>query len=321
MTKLTIRIVAAIIAVSMTFFGCASCEETTESKIERDFKFSVCYIDVGEGDASFIRLPDGKNILIDCGRADYKGNNIAKIKKVLDDNGVKTIDCFILTHEDEYHIGNVSAVAECYAVKTAYVPKVYDKSKHNALVSAISSLENIGADIKISAVYEELSGDNWRLLFLSPQPHDWFSGFYDRFNSADASDTDINNVSPIIYLECFGIRFLFAGDAESEPQCFALENAKLGLYGKDVRINGADFFMLPNHGSSDGICEEFWKYVDCKNAVISSGADNGYSHPSDTALSVLENACNDYVFYRTDTCGTICVKGDEKGYRVFIEAE
>lgn len=319
MTKL-MRGIAAIIAAAVTFCGCASCEESTE-ETEKVKEFSVCYIDVGDGDASFLQMPDGKNILIDCGRADYKGDNIAKIKKILEGNGVKTVDCFILTHEDDSHIGNVSAIAESYTVKTAYVPKIYDKSKHNALAAAVSSLENVGAEIKVSAVYEEISGENWRLSFLSPQPPDWSTGFYDRFNSADASDTDVNNVSPIIYLDCFGIRFLFTGDAESEAQSFVLENAKLGLYGKDVRINGAEFFTLPNHGSSDGVCEEFWKYVDCKNAIISSGADNGYSHPSNVALSTLENVCNDYALYRTDTCGTVCVKGNEKGYRVFTEAD
>ncbi len=321
MTKLMIRVIAAFLAVTTVFCGCSSCEEASEPEVKKDFKFSVYYIDVGEGDASFLKMPDGKNILIDCGRADYKGNNIANIKKVLDENEVKTIDCFILTHEDEYHIGNASAIAESYSVKTAYIPKIYDKSKHRAIDLATSALEKSGAEIKVSAIYEKLSGENWKLLFLSPQPPDWSSGFYDRFNLADASDTDINNVSPIIYLECFGIRFLFTGDAESEPQRFVLENDIIGLYKEEnVQIKGADFFTLPNHGSSDGVYEEFWEYVDCKNAIISSGADNGFSHPSDVALSALEKLCGDYELYRTDTCGTICVKGDGKDYQVFTEA-
>ena len=57
-----------IIAIIFVFF-LGSCED--EQIESPDFPyvqgFSVNYIDVENGDCIFIRFPDGKNLMIDCG--------------------------------------------------------------------------------------------------------------------------------------------------------------------------------------------------------------------------------------------------------------
>ena len=72
--------------------------------------FSVHYLDVGQGDAIFIRLPDGKNMLIDCGEKDLEGDNAQYIIEYLNEYSVQTIDYLILTHPDSDHVGNAEEI-------------------------------------------------------------------------------------------------------------------------------------------------------------------------------------------------------------------
>ena len=52
---------ALVLAVSLLFFaGCKEDEDQTDSSTYD--KLIVEYIDVGQGDATFIKLPDGKTI-------------------------------------------------------------------------------------------------------------------------------------------------------------------------------------------------------------------------------------------------------------------
>lgn len=325
--KRAVAIIAVLLAAALCFCSCSGSAESAEEKIDDESsetteEFSVSFIDVGEGDAVYISLPDGKNVLIDCGENDKEGKNFAKIKAVLRERKVKNIDCFILTHTDSDHVGNAVNVAENYSVKKVFIPEVADETLFPAFRRAVAALKNRGAETEISDMYDEIRGDGYFMLFLSPQPSDFFYSFYDELNLSSApSAEEINNVSPLIYFECLGTRFLFTGDAEQEPQKFVLENARLGLYGENVRLEEIDFFKVPHHGASDAVYKEFLTYINCKNAVISVGGDKVYAHPSDYALYALEECCENYNLYRTDTCGTVSVSGYKNGYRVFTEAD
>ena len=323
--KRAAAVLAAFIA-ALCFCSCSrgagDADKNGDGSSETTEEFSVDFIDVGEGDAVYISLPDGKNVLIDCGENDREGKNFAKIKSVFRERKVKAIDYFILTHTDSDHVGNAVNVAENYSVKRVFIPEIADETLFPAFKRAVAALENQGAETEISYMYDEIRGEDYFMLFLSPQPSDFSYSFYDELNLSSAPSAEaINNVSAVIYFECFGTRFLFTGDAEQEPQKFVLENARLGLYGNSVRLENIDFFKVPHHGASGAVYKEFWTYLNCKNAVISVGGDKIYAHPSDYALYALEDCCESYNLFRTDTCGTISVGGYKNGYRVFTEAD
>ena len=66
--------------------------------------FHVSFIDVGQGDATFIHTGiSNLNILIDTG-SEY---NYSKLKKYLTKEGVLKIDYLIITHDDLDHSGNI----------------------------------------------------------------------------------------------------------------------------------------------------------------------------------------------------------------------
>ncbi|MCQ2388005.1 MAG: MBL fold metallo-hydrolase, partial [Clostridia bacterium] len=87
--------------------------------------FSVTYINVGMGDATFINFGDGKNMLIDVGSdTDFAYNNLTN---TLDYFGVDKIDYLILTHPDSEHIGNAKKILNNYLVDKLYLSNVSDE--------------------------------------------------------------------------------------------------------------------------------------------------------------------------------------------------
>ena len=90
----------------------ASLEVINESKLK------VHYIDVGQGDATFIFLPDGTTMLIDAGTESASDDMV----KYIEDLGVTQIDYFVLTHSDSDHSGGADEVLEAFEIKKIYRP-------------------------------------------------------------------------------------------------------------------------------------------------------------------------------------------------------
>lgn len=80
--------------------------------------FEVCYLDVGQGNCSFVRLPDGKTMIIDGGTSMYG----EKIVKFLYEREIEQIDYMIATHADSDHISGLVDVLDNFEVKTILRP-------------------------------------------------------------------------------------------------------------------------------------------------------------------------------------------------------
>lgn len=80
--------------------------------------YYVSYIDVGQGNSSFVKLPDGKTLLIDGGDKEF-GETVAEF---LSDRNITQIDYMIATHADSDHIGGLNYVLENFEIKQIYRP-------------------------------------------------------------------------------------------------------------------------------------------------------------------------------------------------------
>lgn len=88
------------------------------SSVLADSKYEVSYIDVGQGSCAYVRLPDGKTVLIDGGNTIY-GTKVANFLKT---KNVSAIDYLIATHADADHIGGLLTVLREFDVKNIYRP-------------------------------------------------------------------------------------------------------------------------------------------------------------------------------------------------------
>jgi len=91
--------------------------QTTKENIESS-DYYVSYIDVGQGNSSFIKLPDGKTVLVDGGDKEF-GETVAEF---LNDRNITQIDYLVATHSDSDHIGGFNYVLENFEFKHIFRP-------------------------------------------------------------------------------------------------------------------------------------------------------------------------------------------------------
>lgn len=317
-------ILFTIIAVFSFSFLLSSC--TKREEVKENFNKTgliVKFLDVGQGDSTLIRLPDNKVLLFDTGASSNK--NKEKLLLNLKAVGNK-IDYLILSHPDKEHYGNTVEIIKNCTIKKAYIPFILDDKVYPDFSSVINLLKEKETEVVISTTQTNISNGEYEIVFLSPD-RDGKNSPYPDFNALTIpNDRLADRVSPIIYLEYKGARFILTADADKSVEELVLTNYSLGLYnhsksnGEKVVLENIDFYKLSSHGGTSGNSLNFIKLLSPKNAIVSVGSRNSQSYPSTIALSNLYNANKEYNLYRTDRDKTIIINVDENGkYNVSFE--
>ena len=261
----------------------------------------IHYIDVGQGDCTFIELPDGKNMIIDTGSrssATELANYIGKV--ILTDD--KTIDYMILTHSDEDHIGGSVTIFDRFDVLNVYRPNIYSKSETAPDDATIHSSDIY--DKAISSMYKEtnhilyneagiiIDGEDYNLMFYGP---------------LDENYDDVNDYSPILIFTYKEKTFMFTGDASS-----SVEEDFVNNY---TAIPEIDVLKTGHHGSKTSTSDELLSATSPDFAVISCGEDNKYGHPNEETLTRLKNV--GATILRTDLNGSILFFVNDNGEIVY----
>lgn len=251
----------------------------TPPKKQPDGKLAVYFLDVGQGDSTYIHTAAGDDILIDGGKKD-KGDEVVAYLKAL---GVKDIEVLIATHPDADHIGGLPAVFKAYDVKAVYAPKVSHTT--DAFKDFLTAVKNEGRTIKSAKAGVSLPLNGVSASFVAPV------GEY---------GNDLNDWSGVLRLVYEKNSFLFTGDAEQK----SIQDM---LYAKTTLT--ADVLKVSHHGAANGTTKAFLDAVKPKYAVISVGK-NSYGHPTKETLDLLKDA--KATIYRTDQQGTVTAVSDGK---------
>lgn len=307
-----IRIIALIIVVISLFV--TACNTGYVLPIESDV-FTISFINVGQGDATLICFDDGKSMLIDCGKQDEEV--VSLINKALKSSGRQALDYLVLTHPDLDHIGNAYTLANKINVETVFIPDINNTSIFPEYNKALNKLKENGAQVRYSSKGNYILGDNYFVAFLYPIPSGINGSIYDKINTALApTDNDINAVSPVIYVEYCGTRFVIVGDAGYSAERQVVDDYISGLFNvfpRKVNLDGVDFLRVGHHGSSDSTSAVLLTTLKPLNAVISVGGANMYGHPDTETLKRLVASNDKIEIYRTDVYGTISVRIDQNG--------
>ena len=111
-----------VVSVALEFIGTYAYQVYNDETI--DSKLKVHYIDVGQGDATFIELPNGKTILIDAGEVEAGHAVVNYIKKLK----YQKIDYVFATHPHSDHIGGMALVINSFNIGSIYMPEVTNNS-------------------------------------------------------------------------------------------------------------------------------------------------------------------------------------------------
>lgn len=267
-------IIGAIVGISL--FG--------RPQASSDLK--VYFFDVGQGDAEYIKNPNGTDILIDGGPDNSVLNELGKAM----DFGDHEINLVILSHPHADHLTGLLEVIRRYKVDEIWETGVDYTSRTYDTWKAEIRKQNI-PDKKVVSGDEENFGDV-KISILYP-----LSSFENK------TIDNLNNASIVNRLDFKQFSVLFTGDAEKEVQQKLLD--------KNIF---ADVLKVAHHGSENGLSEEFLKIVRPAIAVIEVGAKNTYGHPAPSTINLLKQYA--VRIYRTDQNGTIEIDSDGEGYWV-----
>lgn len=258
----------------------------------------VHYIDVGHGDATFIELPDGKTMLIDCGT--YSSKKLISYIKNTKCNGV--IDFFVLTHNHNDHYGQLENLFNSFEIKNIYRPNVYateiesvdsdllyygeDNSKaYKAVVKLIN-------DKKVSGSNVIVTNDS---ILIENSEFNYFIDFLVSYDNAK----DCNDFSPIILLSYNSYKYLFSGDATESVENYVVNNFN------DL-ISECHVLKVGHHGSNTSSSDNYLNAVSANYAVISALEGSYKSVPSPEVISrLLESGIDSENIFRTDIDGTV----------------
>lgn len=246
-------------------------------------EFEVYFFDVGQGDAIFIELPDGRQILIDGGPNDKVIEKLNSVMPFWD----RTIDIVIATHADADHIGGLASVFAHYDVETIIWNGIESETKIFKEWKEAVSTE--GSEVLVGE-YGMRIGFSDILFFEILYP--------DRESKAGTVPalTSQNNSSIVIRFVYGNDTFLFTGDIERQGE--------YAVAGQNINLE-SDVLKIAHHGSKTSSSELFLEMVDPKVAVISAGRNNSYGHPHKGILQRLEKYGID--IRRTDLEGDVLI--------------
>jgi len=232
----------------------------------------VYFIDVGQGDSTFIVTPHKKTILIDGGGSLQENFDVGKktlIPYILD-RGYTKIDYVFVSHFDLDHVGGVLSVLEELKVGKVIIGKQFENSENYKEMIKIASKKKI--EIMQLDKEKEIVIDNIKFNILWP----------DRENII--KENNLNNNSLVMKMEYKNFSMLFTGDIEE-----IAERKIIDTYKNNYDIFKSDVLKVAHHGSKTSSINEFLNLVKPKIALIGVGEDNKFGHPSEGVINNLSN--------------------------------
>lgn len=243
----------------------------------------VYFLDVGQGDAIFIKTPSGKTMLVDAGAKDSVLKPLSRqylFRK-------KHIDILLATHPDADHVGGFVPILNLYNADV-FIGNGFSKdSQTMAQIEKLISEKSIKHVLVGEGSNIEL-GDNISFKILGPNEKEL---------GGESNDSSI--VGQLIY---GNTKILLTGDASISNEIRLVKN-----YGEGEELK-ADVLKLGHHGSRTSSAIEFLQTVRPNLVIISAGKNNRYGHPHPEVLNRLKYLNIPYL--ATANEGTVCIESN-----------
>ncbi len=245
-------------------------------------RFTV--LDVGQGSAIHLNMPDGQQMLIDGGGSLFFDPGESLITPYLLHQGISSLDVVALTHPDLDHLKGLVTIADHFKPKELWSApwppdssSLYEEFLAKTEKSKRLSEENFNRPRDFGGAKVTILWPNWA-----------------DFQGAQISDSHwVNNHGLVLKVEYLGVSFLVTGDLEKEME---LELAR--RLGSQL---ASTVLIAPHHGAKGSGQPEFLKAVSPKWIVFSCGRYNYYGVPTAGALGRAEGT--GAALWRTDLSG------------------
>lgn len=269
-------------------------------------EIGVAFLEVGQGDCSVVKLPNGEIMVIDCNTENANVNIVDFLRKT----GIKKIDYLVITHPHYDHTSGMKEISQNFEIKEVWISdfepnkeKMSEESykKYVEYKTVIESLEKKGTVVvKPTSKREPYKVmNNTKIYCYGPSA-----------SPSESTEEDIHANSMVLKLEHGKSSILFVGDINNK----GWERLK-NYYGNDLK---STIFHASHHGSESGCDKEAMEYIKPQHTVVSVG-ENKFGHPDASADKVYQRASKKDVWY-TDA-GTIGFRLNSQGEHIVIQKE
>lgn len=250
-----------------------------------DGKLHVTFCDVGQGDAAYVRFPDGRDMVVDGGPNDKVIDCLGRHMPFWD----REIDMVLLTHPQKDHLQGLIAVFERY--KVGYFVRSQVENTTDGFEKLTELVRTKLVAQKFMGQGEDITVGSTTLQFFGPTA-----------NVLGASTMrDLNEYSLVFALRYGDFDALFTGDATLRD---TITSQALG---------SIEVLKVPHHGSKTGMNQAFVDWVKPKLSIISVGK-NSYGHPTREVLDMIQSVGSRII--RTDQAGDVEIISDGIGWKV-----
>jgi competence protein ComEC len=274
-----------------------------------DGRLRVDFLDVGQGDAALVTMPDGTTLLVDGGgRAEFgaraagedseefepdaRGVGDRVVSEFLWHRGLARINFVIATHADADHVGGLADVLRNFRVDAALVGRAPVADQGFARFAAAA--EKARVPVYLIARGDSLDFGGAIVEVLWPPASD------------DPRAASGNDDSVVMRVRLGRRTLLLTGDIEARAE------SALAAAGDPL---ACDVLKVAHHGSRTSSTEKFLAAARPSLAVVPVGLDSPHGHPHPETLARLRAAGARVI--TTGEAGTVTVITD--GADLFVE--
>ena len=232
----------------------------------------IYFVDIGQGDSTFMITPQNKTILIDGGGSLENTFDVGKktLLPYLLDRGYNKIDIIMISHFDQDHVDGLLSIMKEIKVKCVIIGKQFESCDNYEKFIKIVKDKNIKVDV-VEASKRVKIEKNLYFDILWPSSDNVIS------------ENSINNNSLVCKMIYKNFSCIFTGDIEEIAEKEILEKYK------ETNVLQSTILKVAHHGSKSSSTEEFLKAIKPKIALIGVGKNNTFGHPNTDVISRLES--------------------------------
>ena len=289
--------------------------------------FEAIFANVGQGDCTLIRLPDGEYMLVDVYRCPDHGIDIFKLlDDVLPDNGDgrKRLKYLVVTHAHDDHITGIGELYDRYAVEGLWLPQHEDRKQTAKHFGEYQRVEEEHPDDKIYRPQGSRSpldvdlGEGVSVRCFSPPG---YIEIEETLSDEDAKKLVHENCL-VIRLSYEGVSVMLTGD--SDVACWKrVVDYYRGRPDNETGAEVLDSTVLhaSHHGSRTFIKEngdsEAWldalEIIEPEAVIVSVGEDNRHDHPHEDMREAYRDQSGADNVHETREAGTVVLAVEPDG--------
>ena len=281
---------------------------------EKIDRFTVSFLDVGQGACIYIKSDEGNDYLIDGGSSDERNVGEYRIESFLEARKIEKLEYVFVTHCDTDHISGISEIIERenISIDNLVLPDISVNARDEKYLKLVELAKLQGIEVIYMKSGDKLKDGQMMLSCINPSGED-------EVNKASAKvvTTDINDASLVFVLEYKELSVVLTGDIGKEVEKQILDDLELMLLKSGEKSDTYQkivVYDVAHHGSANSNSDEFIHLITPSISVVSCGKDNSYGHPAKEVLERLKDVGSE--IWCTFESGQIEIYEGEEGMMV-----